>query len=247
MLKVCLVSVDNLGDVKITLESLSNLDLNFEVVIVDSSSDSKIAYFVDNLQSFRINYIWEQKKGIYHAMNTAWNSCNQDDLIWFLNPGDRLLSSNTLLNLIDGIESNGHEWGFAQAVTNESSINFYPSTSAMLTKQALHEGTLCISHQAMLVKNYKIKDLGGFNEKYSIAADLDIEFKLIKSSSPFFEKAPMVLVDSTGVSHQFILKTIMESALVRRDNDLISRVGFLVWISKRILNKIFLSIRTRLS
>jgi glycosyltransferase involved in cell wall biosynthesis len=243
MLKICLISCNNLIEVKATLSSISNIDFEYEILIVDSSSNLDIFNFSQNLQISSVVYIWEQKRGIYHAMNTAWRACKSQDLIWYLNPGDKLISVEVLKNLISGIELQNYDWGFGQALLANSNSPAFPKVSTALTPEALHQGTLSISHQAILIKQHKLNELGGFQDQFVIAADLDLEFKLLKSIPAYFEKAPMVVVDGSGLSNQKVLKTIYESAIVRKNNGILSLNGAVIWYLLKIGKKVVLSLR----
>ena len=243
MLKICLISCDNLIEVKATLNSISVINFAHEILIVDSSLNLDIFNFLQNLQISSVKYIWEQKRGIYHAMNTAWRACESQDLIWYLNPGDQLLSVEVLKNLITGIELRKCDWGFGQALLANSISPAFPNVSTALTTEALHQGTLSISHQAILIKQYKLNELGGFQDQFVIAADLDLEFKLLKSTPTYFEKAPMVVVDGNGLSHQKVLKTIYESAKVRKNGGVLSLTGAVIWYLLKIGKKVIFSLR----
>jgi hypothetical protein len=243
MLKICLVSCNNLIEVKATLESISNIDFEYEILIVDSSSNLDIFNFSQNFQISPVEYIWEQRRGIYHAMNTAWRACKSQDLIWYLNPGDKLISVQVLKNLVSGIESQKYDWGFGQALLANSSYPAFPKISTTLTPEALHQGTLSISHQAILIKQYKLNELEGFQDQFVIAADLDLEFKLLKSTPVYFEKAPIVVVDGSGISNQKVLKTIYESAKVRKNNGVLSLNRAVIWYLLKIGKKAVFSLR----
>ena len=94
-----------------------------------------------------------------------------------------------------------------------------------------------------LIKQYKLNELGGFQDQFVIAADLDLEFKLLKSTPTYFEKAPMVVVDGNGLSHQKVLKTIYESAKVRKNGGVLSLTGAVIWYLLKIGKKVIFSLR----
>ena len=246
MLQIVLVAFNNLNQVQHTIQSLELIRIPYEVLIVDSSTDSLVRNFCSQIQKFRVKYIWEEKNGIYHAMNTGWKNCQSTDLVWYLNPGDFLHSGESLEKLARGIETSGAVWGFAQAIPGGDQNSIFPPALAEITSMGLHKGILSISHQAILVQRKELQRLGGFNERYQIAADLDLEFKLLTSSTGYFEKSPLVDVDIHGLSHKKVVRTLYESAVVRRKNNILSSWGATTWFIAKISHKVFINMRNRI-
>ena len=246
MLQIVLVAFNNLNQVQQTIQSLELIHIPYEVLIVDSSTDSLVRNFCSQIQKFRVKYIWEEKNGIYHAMNTGWKNCQSTDLVWYLNPGDFLLSEESLENLVRGIKTSGAVWGFAQAISGGDQNSIFPPTSAEITSRGLHKGVLSMSHQAILVQRKELQRLGGFNERYQIAADLDLEFKLLRSTMGYFEKSPLVDVDIHGLSHKKVVRTLYESAVVRRKNNILSSWRATTWFITKISHKVLINLRNRI-
>ena len=246
MLQIIMISLNNQEEVKKTLESIVQLTIPFQVTIVDSSNDSKVKNYSTQIPELKVRYVYEKKSGIYHAMNTGWKRCKNKDLIWFLNPGDVLISEESLKKLLHGIETSGAFWGFAQAVPALNRDKIFPHHSADLTVRGLHLGDLSISHQAMLVYKHELHRIGGFNETYQIAADLDLEFKLLHDSIFYFERSALVAIDPNGFSHKNVFRTIYESALVRYRNKILSRHKTVEWFFLKVITKVLIYIKKRI-
>jgi glycosyltransferase involved in cell wall biosynthesis len=245
MLKVCLVSYNNPDYVIATIDSIVKLEIDLEIVIVDSSTNLVILEYLNRDVKLPFRYYWEPKQGIYHAMNTAWRNCNSSDIIWYLNPGDRLFSGGALCSLVSKIENSGYVWGFGQAVIEGDKYEVFPESQTKIDVESLNSGELRISHQAILVKQHVLKGLGGFQENYLITADLDLEFKLLNLSIPYFEKNIIINVNTEGVSYNRVVKTLVESAKVRKDNGLLTQLQVFHWLSSKLTKKVLLHLKMK--
>ena len=181
---VVLVSKNNPEAVEMTLKSICGLNSdNFGVLIVDSSDSQQIREIVQNKNfDFEINYLWTPPLGVYDAMNKAIETSNEDDYIWFLNPGDRLTNLNSYQAFVRQIEESKVQWAYAQAiydVENQVLSKPFPREDHALHRLGLFNGDNPISHQAILAKVSTLRECGLFDVKYKIASDIDLILKLI--------------------------------------------------------------------
>ena len=231
---VCL-TLNNLSDLKKTLKSIEKLhDYIYELIIVDSSEGSEIEMYFSNFDAeFSKTYHWEKAKGIYPAMNTSLRLAQEDNFIWFLNPGDIVINSNVVIELIDKIVETKSDWGFAQTKKIiGSNIEIFPKVIGLISPKSIAYGVLSISHQSMLCKVKVILQIGGFDESYLIAADLKFQTLLAYTSTPVWIETPMVEIDPNGISHQKVFRTYLETFKVRWSCEDTSRL-YTVYLSLR--------------
>jgi len=214
---VVLVSMNNLGDVRATLKSLTILiDSMVEILIVDSSRDNRIKDLITSYDRSNIVYSHMEPSGIYSAMNFGAKLCAPGNYIWFLNPGDILPGAQHLVSLLSGGLNASSLWIYGQAsVIDASSELCFPKITDDHTLASLIRGSLRISHQAMLVRTDVFNDLSGFDTRYKICSDLDFQIRLFNLSPGYFQESIVALIDPNGISHQRILTTYFETFLIR--------------------------------
>jgi glycosyltransferase involved in cell wall biosynthesis len=217
-LSVVFVTYNNLNDFEKTFQSTKDLEhIICEIIIVDSSSNTEIAMYAKNLHvNIKVIYLWERPLGIYHAMNSALQKAQNENWIWYLNPGDILLDSALFTRLLNIASNERADWGFAQALKQLRDVReIFPIEVTDWSSKAVALGKLSISHQAMICKVSTLRALGGFDEKYRIAADLKMQIQLASYGKPTFLPGVIVGIDPNGVSHQKLIKTFLETVRIR--------------------------------
>jgi hypothetical protein len=247
-LVVVLVSLDNPESLKVTLDSLGNLNYPNTILInIDSSYNyaCKETFLASPMES---QYFWEEKQGIYHAMNSALDLTQSEDIIWFLNPGDILNDPKLLLDIMRTFHKDStidFIYAQAQEIANNDPLKIFPDSNAMPSVTTLSDGTFRISHQALLVRSSIMKLVQGFDTRYKITADLKLEFQLLSNYKGKFIPGTLICFDSVGISHKRIMRTLIESACVRYFGGHLSlnkTLAFLIKsfslkVKNRILNK----------
>lgn len=245
LISIVFLTLNNIEDLKKTLKSIEKLHHYIaEIIIIDSSEGPEVEVYISNFVSkFKKIYHWESPKGIYPAMNTSLKLAQKDNLIWFLNPGDIVINSNTVIDLADNIIETKSDWGFAQSKKIiRSKIEIFPKEIELVTPKAIAFGVLSISHQSMFCRTKTILQLGGFDESYLIAADLKLQTLLAWAQTPVWIKTPMVEIDPNGISHQKVLRTYLETFKVRWSCKDASRI-YTVYLAVRF---IIIKLRSRL-
>jgi hypothetical protein len=214
MIDVIMVCFNNLVNFERTFSSLEKIrSLDFRVIVVDSSIDDQIKDFLaTSSSSYEVHYFWTPPKGVYNAMNLALRHAKPDSLVWFLNPGDMIFSGEGVSNLQSCIIAEANSWGCAQAIYQGSRHSFPHQEPSFFN---VWSGKSSFSHQTMLVRGYVFTLLGGFNEDFRVAADLEFQLELLQAFSFSFAKVPIVTLDIDGLSHTSLLRTYWEAAQVR--------------------------------
>lgn len=251
-LEIVMVSMNNLNDFRKSIASIGKLLSGpCRVIVVDSSSTTEIFEESKKLIDFGkdIHYKWEAPQGIYHAMNTGVSLCKDGTLVWFLHPGDVLTNSALILELIELITQSESDWGYGLA-SYDNDAQFPPRLFPKITEnsvQSLFNGELQISHQSMLVRKEILVNSGNFKTEYRIAADLDFQFELLKSYPPAILKKHLIVVDTTGVSHDQQIQTIFESFMIRwrrPEFSVFQKVSWLIhFVARRVKSSNYLKLR----
>jgi glycosyltransferase involved in cell wall biosynthesis len=217
-LAVVLVSMNNSESLRITIDSLKNLEYPNTILINVDSSDNNACKEVLQHSHFESKYFWEKKRGIYHAMNSALDSIQGEDIVWYLNPGDVLNDSKLLLDIMSHFRNDpkiDFIYAQAQEIGNIDKFKIFPRNNVEASVKNLSDGTFRISHQALLVKSSIITQVQGFDTRYQIAADLKLEFQLLANYKGRFAPGILIDFDSGGISHKKVMRTLIESACVR--------------------------------
>lgn len=242
-LEIVMVSMNNLNDFRNSISSIKELLTGpCRVIVVDSSSTTEILEESNKLIDLGkdIYYKWEAPQGIYHAMNTGVSLCRDGTLVWFLNPGDVVTDSPMILELIELITQSDSNWGYGLA-SYDNDVQFPPRLFPKTTEntiQSLFKGELQISHQSMLVRKEILVNSGYFKTKFRIAADLDFQFELLKSYSPAILAKHLMVVDTTGVSHDQQIRTIFESFVIRWNRPEFSVFEKISWLMYYVIGRV---------
>lgn len=114
--------------------------------------------------------------GIYSAMNYAIGLINQNQWILFLNAGDTLLNENVCEQILRSLKGWQGKWAFGghvKANTKGEIIgSSIPNSPFNITKQLFAKNF--VSHQAFICKAEELCAVGGFDERYTVAADWDL-------------------------------------------------------------------------
>lgn len=250
-LEIVMVSMNNLDDFRRSIVSIQGLlPTQYRVIVVDSSGTSDVLEESNKLHDSGKNilYKWEEPQGIYHAMNTGVTLCKDNSLILFLNPGDLITDSTLIFELVELIDQGNSKWGYGLASYDNDSVTsptLFPIPTEN-TIQSLFNGDLQISHQSMLVRKEVLVELGMFKAEYRIAADLDFQFKLIANYLPAILPKHLITVDSTGISHNQQIRTLVESFLIRFKRTEFSIVQKISWLLRNLVRRVKASKRLRL-
>jgi GT2 family glycosyltransferase len=219
LLSIILVSKNNYLDVKRTLDSLNGIEnISYEILVIDSSNNSLTKKLLTEYKHFsNMKYFWTPPKGVYNAMNIGVKLSAENSYIWFLNPGDVLLSFEYLKQILQKLNELKVDYCFAQSIYENKPYleeNFFPRKGVEISLQNFTSGILNFSHQSTFVDKKVFRDGILFDEIYFIAADYKLQYELVKYYKGVFMPIVLVKVDVLGVSHKKITKTLFETSLI---------------------------------
>jgi hypothetical protein len=174
---VTIVKEDSMG-LSVTAKSIEMQSMRPAWLVVCPNTENQtsiLAYqkFKDGVVT-RVEH--DSGGGIYSAMNYAISLVSENQWILFLNAGDTFLNENVceqILRSLNGFQGNwafgGHVKANAHGEILGSSI---PNSPFNITQQLFAKNF--VSHQAFICKVEELRAIGGFDERYKVAADWDL-------------------------------------------------------------------------
>jgi glycosyltransferase involved in cell wall biosynthesis len=150
---------------------------NIEYIVVDGGSTDGTLNILKKYRNHINILISEKDNGVYDAMNKGYRISHGDYIIMlnsddFFTPDAIELSVNTILE-----QKADYSGAQAYIIDQNSSIKYiyWPNC---FDKTAYIAQNPC-AHETLLVSRKAYDDIGGYNTKYKIAADLKFELELI--------------------------------------------------------------------
>ena len=170
MVSIIIATYNSGKSVRAALESVhSQTFQDWECIVVDGASKDDTLGIVKEYcnKDNRFRYISERDHGIYDAFNKGWKMA-KGDWIHYLGSDDRLVK--------DGMEKLMVKCEDGDLLVGNT---FLVKPGGEITKQISHGRMGC--HQSMLTRKTVVEALGGFDEKYKIVADADLNVRLKKT------------------------------------------------------------------
>lgn len=144
---------------------------NKELVIIDGGSKDGTLSIIDEYKNIIDYAVSEPDKGIYDAMNKGWKAAS-GEYVYYLGADDQLLEG-ALSILGNASSSEDIVYGDIRFHMEDGSTMDYRST--------LPVSEICnrpvYSHQSVIMKRSLLERLNGFDCKYRILADYDLELR----------------------------------------------------------------------
>ena len=173
-LSVITVSFNDLDRLQITMDSLMNVDSRVEHVLVVPTRDLKTRDFLKSRKltsNSNQTVVLDGGHGVYDAMNLGI-SASSAKFICFWNSGDRLFDLNNLQDFLETLAFSSAPWLICEANLEWANCDEYNSKSML--KFLLGEPNTFISHQAVIIDRFMLKEIGLFNTRYKVAADTEL-------------------------------------------------------------------------
>jgi GT2 family glycosyltransferase len=166
-----------------TLKSVQNQKTPVSHLVIDGSENSRLKEYVS--QNFsNVKVLGQTPNGIYSAMNYGVSMVPDNTNVIFLNSNDFLVGTNQLGNLNDQA-CRSETWAYGGVVAFLPKSSFSKNLGLQnFAEKNFERGNLLIPHPSTIVQASWIKKLGGFNEKFTIVADLEIAFRMYKHFGP---------------------------------------------------------------
>lgn len=188
-MKLSIITIcKNEPNLRRTLDSINNQTFkDFEWIVVDGKSDSKIIKIFDEYRD-RINFFTsEVDRGIYNAYNKAIKKA-RGEYVCFMNAGDVFYNDMVLENVFGRKQTADILYGNTNIIKGKKSyIEEAPDT---IDKYFFMYGT--INHQSCFIKTSLFKKYGLYNESYKIASDFE-KFIVFAKHNVCFKKLNLVI------------------------------------------------------
>lgn len=196
---------------------LPQLNESIEYLIIDGKSNDGTLDIIEKYskQNKNIIYISEKDSGIYNAMNKGLNMANGEWII-YINSDDCLVPNvveRVLPYLVDDYDC---IYGDTYNVLSYEENKYLKKVEAYQDLKKL-DRQMIACHQSIFIKKSVMQQVGGFNEKYKIAADWDLLLK-IRNNNFKFKYVPIVISEFSmgGISSN--TNYIHETHSIRKSN-----------------------------
>jgi glycosyltransferase involved in cell wall biosynthesis len=210
---------DDLEGLKISRESLiSQTYGQWMHIVIDGSSTGETLDYLRSLSEQNTVYLSELDNGIYSAMNKGWKLALANSFVFYLNARDKFTSGDSLANANHELKMHENaQWG----CTTHEEINRDGSgwICKLVSEPDIRNQLYAFgyrSHQAVVMRASLIKELGGFNEKYRIAADWDLIVRAILHSKPAEWQKPLAVFELGGESSMKMIEAHRELMELRK-------------------------------
>jgi len=216
-LTVITVVKDDAEGFTTTLESVTTQDTNgVEFLVIDSSTDAGEIPGILHHSPQPANYHWTAPTGIYPAMNHGLELAS-GTYVLFLNAGDSLYDNGVLADIRDHTVTQPI-WLFGQAcIVNAGGQHVLTPRWDYHEHQRhgfSHGKFPC--HQATIARTASLRELGGFDRSYSIAADYAMFLRLSLLQDPIYIDRVIARFVEGGISTQCWQESFRQFHAARR-------------------------------
>jgi hypothetical protein len=198
LLDIVTITKDDVPGLDATLVSTQRLreDPRVRQTVIDSSGSENAKECAALATSGGAQYYWTSPAGVARAFNEGLKRAAAE-WVWFLNGGDRVNADLSTRFLLEYLNRSRAHVVIGQVEYAQSRV--IPSHPPIW---ALWPPIICwIPHPATIVRRTSLNDLGGFDERLSIAADYDLWFRLCGSRvTTDVVSIPFAVFDETGLS-----------------------------------------------
>lgn len=203
-----------------TLDSLQQQNLtDVEYIVIDSSRDrTAVADHVNSREIDNSVVQWVEPEGIYAAMNQG-AQISSGEYIYFANAGDTFASPSVLASIYEVITQQAPDWLMGPIEIQEQSgrIVTSPQWDFAAERSRLFARGLFAPHQGTFVRTLVVRNLGGFDTTFDIAADYALFLKLTQTSAPAIVDFPIARFSEGGASTINWKKSFREFHRARRE------------------------------
>jgi glycosyltransferase involved in cell wall biosynthesis len=187
-------------------------------IIVDGASTDGTPQYLQSLPGDNTVFISEPDSGIYDAMNKGWRLAKDQSFVLFLNARDEMASPDSLYQAnIALVEKSSSDWG---CTTHEEIDQDGTGWVCKLVSPPSIANQLYAfgyrSHQGVIMRKSFIEHLGGFDERYHLAADWDLIVRAMRTTKPIIWIYPLARFELGGISSSLILEAHQELIQLRK-------------------------------
>ena len=216
-LTVVTIVKDDAEGFKRTMQSLAQQDLSgVELIVVDSCADTNVVdeLLVSTDIADRISQLTLDRMapaGIYAAMNRGLELAN-GHFTYYLNSGDELSSASVLADARAAVTANKPSWLFgpAEIVQLDGNVIKTPQWDYQAEQESGFSNGHFPGHQSTIASTVLLREIGGFDTSYRIAADYDAFLQLSTMADPVIISEPIGRFHEGGASTVSWFRSIIE-------------------------------------
>ena len=180
---------------------------DFEYIIIDgASTDDSVVVISEYISRFQkksldIKYVSEPDSGIYNAMNKG-TLMAEDEYCFYLNSGDSLFESTTLLQVFGDNNSVDFIFGRVGIYNDNGCLQLVGKDNIDFTPFQLFLSSP--PHQGSFIKKALIEKIGLYDESYKLVADLKCIYQciMIEKASVLYKNIVISVMEANGISYQ---------------------------------------------
>lgn len=188
-----------------TMNSLSEQTrLPDQVVVNDSSRDrAAVPAVCTKFPALPVDLAWHPPSGVYGAMNQALEMAT-GDFVYFLNAGDVLADPTVVSDVVARLQEAQPLWALGAVVFRgeDGTPLREPTWSYATERRHLFARGRFPAHQGVVVRTDALRDMGGFDESYRVAADYASILRLASWADPIELGFPLAIFTTGGLSTQ---------------------------------------------
>ena len=183
-LSVISVVKDDAVGLETTVASLESQDLDgVEFIVIDGSADPDAVKCLVSARQIDATYFWDEPRGIYPAMNRGLE-LSTGQFAYFANAGDELFGPDVLTRTRELIADADWAFGPVEIVASNGARVFTPAWDYQREAKSGFSHGLFPAHQGTFARTELLRELGGFDESYQVAADYAMALRLSRVSDP---------------------------------------------------------------
>lgn len=202
ILTIVTVVKDDQAGLNRTLTSIASQEAvdpgDVEVVVIDGSSPPME---IANQTFLPTTVHHEPPRGIYAAMNAGLEQAT-GTYVYFLNAGDTFVDSTVLKRLVSELRSSPSQWayGTVEFLDPHGKHLAEPRWSYGEERHRLFARGVFPAHQGTIARTEALRELGGFDESYVVAADYKMMLALSLVETPVILPWPIAIFTQGGTS-----------------------------------------------
>ncbi len=199
-LSVITCSLSDYEGLSKTLKSMRGLiGIDVEHILVLSNYSTEQIKLIRKQIDLQFSHILQcAPQGIYRAMNTGLNLANSVKCT-FINGGDEICDQNGMLDFLKS--TSGVEWGYAPIFISHPESPVHRIYEFSPYRPLLHRlGIKYVPHPGTIYHTETLKEMGGYDVNFKIAADQELALRFSKKSNPTVGICPYVIFYTGGAS-----------------------------------------------
>lgn len=219
LVSIVTIVKDDATGLQKTFDSLVEQDyVDWEMLIVVGKSvdfTAEIARKYANSDP-RIKAIEQSGLGIFEAMNQGIENA-KGEFIWFMNAGDKFADVHVLRGAVEEIlkiRAGVVIGGYRIQGTNDGKT--FARSRKVISDFHFAFSRRGGCHQAMIFRVSLVRELGGYNTRYSLNSDFDLVLRVIRRCGALRVPQTFAEIEPGGIADQNIFKVHSEKHRIRK-------------------------------